>query len=733
LDHTTNFSRTLVTSALPYANGYIHLGHVAGAYLPADLYTRFLRSCGREVIHVSGSDEHGVAIMISAREEGVPPQEIVDKYHAANEVAFRRFGIDFDIFGRTTWPQHHDTAREFFLALYEGGYLAEKEEQQFFDPEANMFLPDRFVEGICPVCGHEGARGDQCDNCSSTYNQTELKNPVSKISGRTPELRSTRHLYFKLGDFQRRLEEYVEGHSDDWRDHVLQQSRTWLKAGLLDRAITRDLDWGIDVPLPGYEGKKLYVWFDAPFGYITNTKVLAEDRGEPEWWKRWWLDPESRYVAFIGKDNIWFHTLMFPAMLMGRNDAGGDQYVLPDNVPACNFLNLESAKFSKSKKWGIDLRDYLESYPPDPLRYTLAANMPENKDADFTWREYQARTNNELADILGNYVKRTLDFIARFYDGVVPPLTSDGAKETDLVALLREDLRRAVEGGAGDEAIIAELGPKYLKYFSRNDLVMLVTLARGPGKIASLYEGFRFRDAVLETMNVARAANKYFNDSEPWKARKEAPERCATSLNICVQAVRALAILFEPIIPFTSGHILRGLGLEPGGETGWWSASEFRIPSGHRLGTLDILFPKIDDETVEREVAKLGASSGDDGAAEPIKVELKPEVTIDDVMKLDLRVATVMAAERVKKSDKLLKLQIRIGDLQRQIVAGVGKQYEPEQVVGRKIVVVANLKPAKLMGQESQGMLLAANSPDGLPTLITIMNEEGVDDGFIVR
>ncbi|MBS1913317.1 MAG: methionine--tRNA ligase [Bacteroidetes bacterium] len=726
----SSFRRTLVTSALPYANGYIHLGHVAGAYLPADMYTRFLRSSGEEVIHVSGSDEHGVAILISANEEKVTPQEIVDKYHTANEEAFRGLGIAFDIFGRTTWPEHHATAREFFLALHAGGYLSEKEEEQFFDPEANMFLPDRFVEGTCPVCGYEGARGDQCDNCSSTYNQTELKNPVSKISGMTPELRTTRHFYFKLGDFQQRLDAYVDSHESDWRDHVLQQSRSWLKQGLGDRAITRDLSWGIDVPLPGYEGKKLYVWFDAPFGYITNTKVLAARSGAPDDWRRWWTDPATRYVAFIGKDNIWFHTLMFPAMLMGYNDRGGDAYVIPDNVPACNFLNLESAKFSKSKKWGIDLREYLAEFPADPLRYVLAANMPENKDADFTWREYQARVNNELADIYGNFVNRTLQFAGRYFEGSVPVLVAAAGKENEVKALLVEDLRRAALLDAASDVIVGELEPKYLKYFTRNDLAMLVELARAPHRVGLLYRAFRFREATLETMNVARAANKYFNDAEPWKTRREESSRCATSINICLQVVRSLAILFEPILPATTSAINAMLNVAPGT---WNDAADLSVPTGGMLGEPAILFTKIDDETVERQVARLGA--GADAAAEPpIEVALKPEVTIEEVMKLDLRVATVLAAERVKKSEKLIKLQIRIGNLERQILAGVGRQYEPEQLIGRKIVVVANLKPAKLMGQESQGMLLAANSPDDVPTVVVLVDrEESVRDGFIVR
>lgn len=730
---TQHFKRTLVTSALPYANGYIHLGHVAGAYLPADMYTRFLRSSGEEVIHVSGSDEHGAAITIAADKEGMTPQEIIDRYHDANREAFRALGIDFDIFGRTSWPEHVTTSQEFFLALHEAGHLVEKQDEQFYDLEAGMFLPDRYVEGICPICGFEGARGDQCDNCSSTYNQTELKNPISKISGKTPEKRTTTHFYLKLSDFQESLERYVEGHARDWKENVLQQTRAWLKQGLGERAITRDLDWGVDIPLSGYTGKKIYVWFEAPLGYITNTRVLAARRGAPDDWKRWWCDPESRYVAFIGKDNIVFHTLMFPATLTGYNNAGRDRYVLPDNVPACEFLNLEGQKFSKSRNWGIDLRDYLAEYPPDLLRYTLASNMPENKDADFTWREYQARVNNELADILGNFVNRTLQFVGRYFDGVVPPLTTASEKENEVKSLLVADLRRLCATERTDEVILDELEPKYLKYFTRTDLVMLLELARAPKRIGDLYRSFRFREATLETMNVARAANKYFNDSEPWKTRKDRPERCAASLNLCLQVVRSLAILFEPIIPFTAVKIWEMLNLQLGDGYGWERAAELLVPTGHKLSDPVILFAKVEDEAVEREVAKLGASAS--GAAEepPVHVEVKPEITFDDVMKLDLRVATVLAAERVKKSEKLLKLQIRIGDLDRQIVAGVGKQYEPEELVGRRIVVVANLKPAKLMGQESQGMLLAANSPDDVPTLITVMDEAAARDGFIVR
>jgi methionyl-tRNA synthetase len=722
--------RTLVTSALPYANGFVHIGHVAGAYLPADMYTRFLRASGEEVLHVSGSDEHGVAIEISSDREKVTPQEIIEKYHHANEEAFRGLGISFDVFGRTSWPEHHETAQEFFLALYERGYLVEKEEEQFFDAEAGKFLPDRFVEGTCPNCGTEGARGDQCDNCSATYNQTELRNPISILSGKTPELRRTKHLYIRLGEFQQRLETYVESHAREWRDHVLQQARSWLKAGLGDRSITRDLSWGIDVPLEGYAGKKLYVWFDAPIGYITNTKVLAKRQGDPDGWKRWWCDPDSRYVAFIGKDNIVFHTLIFPAMLMGRNEALDLTFVLPDQVPANEFLNLESRKLSKSRNWSIDLRDYLASYPPDPLRYTLAANMPENKDTDFTWREYQARTNNELADILGNFVNRTMQFATRYFDGVVPPLVRSGAKEDEVCALLAEDLRHAA--ASSDEKLIDALTPKYLNYFTRTDLVALVALGRAPGRIGELYRAFRFREAVFETMNVARAANKYFNDAEPWKTRRDDEARCATSINLCLQLMRSLAIVFEPIVPQIGAGIWGMLGVERTTADDWSSAGELRLRAGAKLGEASILVQKIEDEMVEQEIAKLGSKT-EEAASAPVEVELKEEITIEDVMRLDLRVATIVEAERVKKSDKLLKLQISIGNLRRQIVAGIGKAYEPEALIGRRIVVVANLKPAKLMGNESQGMLLAANPPEGAPTLVAFLDGEPVEDGWIVR
>ncbi len=740
----STFRRTLVTSALPYANGYIHLGHLAGAYLPADIYTRFLRLAGERVLHISGSDENGVPITLSADAEGVPPQAIADKYHTANEAALRGIGIDFDYFGRTSHPEHHKTAQEFFKALWDAGFFVEKEEQQFFDPEAQKFLPDRYVEGTCPVCGFESARGDQCDNCSSTYNQIELTHPKSKLSGATPVLRTTRHAYLKLGDFQARLEAFVESHRDDWRGHVVQQARSWLKEGLTDRAMTRDIDWGIDVPVEGYEGKKLYVWFDAPFGYITNTRLWAEEQGNPEEWKRWWQQNDSRYVAFIGKDNIVFHTIIFPAALIGYNEwvessKSGDHYILPDNVPACEFLNLEGRKFSKSNNWGIDLRDYLERYPADLLRYTIAANLPENKDGDFTWREWQARTNNELADILGNFVNRTVTFTHRYFDGLVPPLTGDD-RENEVRQIVGQLLMHFAENSGDREKIIGEIRHHFMNDFNETDLEMLYQLADAPARIESAYRAFRFRDAVLETMNLARAANKYFNDSEPWKKRKDDMDGCGVTINLCLQTIRTLAVLFAPILPETSGRMMRSLGLDPidviEGERPWWSSVLLDLSAGDPIGKGEILFEKIEDEVVDREVALLQANlAGDTEEKRGVEISLKPEISIEDVMKLDLRSATILAAEKVKKSSKLLKLRVRLGDLERTIVAGIAKGYTPEELIGRKIVVVANLKPATLMGVESQGMLLAANDPEdpkNPPILVSFM-DEATPDGYEVR
>lgn len=710
-----NPQRILVTSALPYANGYIHLGHCAGAYLPADLYVRFQRMNGAEVLFVCGSDEHGAAISISAEKEKTSPQEIIDKYHTANAEAMQRFGMSFDIFSRTSLPLHHQTAQEFFLDLLHKGCFAEREEEQFYDADAQMFLPDRFVEGICPNCGYDKARGDQCDKCGAYYNQLDLRNPKSLVTGKTPIVKRTSHWYFKLGDFQQRLEEYIQSHSDTWKDNVLQQTNSWLKQGLSDRAITRDLDWGIPVPLESANGKVIYVWFEAPIGYISATKVWAEQQGTPDAWKTWWQDDGTEYIAFIGKDNIVFHTLIFPAMLMAK---GG--YILPANVPGNEFLNLEGEKFSKSRNWGIDLKNYLADFPEDQhvdaLRYALAMTFPETRDSDFTWKDFQARVNNELASKLGNFVNRSLQFIPRNFNGAVPALPEQYRKLPDAWKLLANDITRMAESDAED--ICNELTPKYLHYFSKEDVRLIIALVQGAQTIARKYREFRFRDAVSETMALAQAANKYFNDTTPWKTIKDKPEECARTMYVCAQAVHSLGVAFAPVLPHTSRKILAMVGSE---ETQllWQNIGMPLVPEGTEIAVTDRLFEHISDELIAEQIGKLGAGqTPQQPAAEKPNEEPDNTIAIDDFKKVALRTGVVLQAERVEKSDKLLKLLVDIGTEQRQIVAGIGKYYTPEQMQGKAVVVVANLKPAKLMGITSQGMLLAANMPDGSLALV---------------
>ncbi len=657
------FKRLLVTSALPYANGHIHLGHLAGCYIPSDIYTRYQRLCRRDVLHICGSDEHGVAITISAEKEKTTPQAIVDKYHHANKATFAAFGIRFDNYSRTSLPIHHETAKEFFLDLAEKGFLVPKEQEQFYDAEAKMFLPDRYVEGTCPNCGYDKARGDQCDNCGKYYDQLDLRSPRSLISGKTPVVKRTKHWYFTLGKFQERLEQYVESHAGDWKENVLQQTRSWLKEGLQDRAVTRDLSWGIPVPVEGGEGKVIYVWFDAVLGYISSTKEWALNHGDPDRWKKYWCDPSTRYVAFLGKDNIVFHTIVFPAELMAKQG-----YILPDNVPANEFLNLEGGKFSKSRNNAIYVKDIVEKYPVDVFRYTLATNLPETKDSDFYWKDFQAKNNNELADIYGNFINRTTTFAAKNFGNAVPQRSALNERDAEILTFVRS----------------------------------------APERIGGQIEQFKFRDAAMEMMNVARAANKYFNDSEPWKTAKSSPEQCGTTINICLNIVRSLAILFSPVIPFSSEKVWNILNLGTSiDDERWETAGEPVLPAGHRLGDSVILFTKIEDTTIEQELSALGTGSTGTAAAPTTHAPLKPQVTVDDFAKIDLRTAKVLSAEPVPKSKKLLKLQIDLGFEQRQIVAGIAEKMTAEQIVGRSIIVVANLAPAKLMGVESQGMLLA--------------------------
>lgn len=668
--------KILVTAALPYANGPIHLGHLSGAYLPADIYVRYQRLKGSNILFICGSDEHGVPITISADKEKVSPKEIIDRYHNINARSFEKFGMSFDIYARTSSPVHHETSKEFFLEFYNRGILNEKKTMQFYDQKAKMFLPDRYVEGTCPICGYLEARSDECENCGSLYDPSELKNPKSKISGETPILKETSHYFFPLGDFQESLEKYVDEKSKmyGWKDNVLQYCRGWFKDGLKDRAITRDLDWGVPVPLEGAEGKVLYVWFEAVLGYISATKELSEQRGNKDLWREYWQQEDTKYVAFIGKDNIVFHCIVFPAFLMCWNNGVREKYILPQNVPANEFLNFEGKKFSKSRNWGIDVIDFLEHFPADTLRYTLAANLPETRDTDFMWDEFKARTNSELADILGNFVNRTFTFAHKHFESKVP-----GRKELQQI-----------------------------------DKEMLDLIAGYPEKVSAKLESYKIRDAVTDIMNLARAGNKYFNDTEPWKTIKTDKDKCAVTVNICLNAIYTLAELLNPVIPATSEKMFKMLNKE---KVNWFKAGESLMNEGDQLNTPEILFAKIEDAVIEEQKAKLVPQTN----------KLEPElISYEDFMKTELRIAEVIEAENIKKSDKLLKLKVRLDKEERQVIAGIAKHYTPDQIKGKKVVLVANLKPAKLMGLESNGMILAVENEGKLKVLSV---DESVQNG----
>ncbi len=685
-----SFKRILVTAALPYANGKIHLGHLAGAYLPADIYVRYQRSMKRDAIFICGSDEHGVPITITADQEKISPQDVVDRYHELNKKAFEKFGMSFDNYSRTSLPLHHETVKDFFLALYKANILREKKEKQLYDEKAGMFLPDRYVEGVCPVCGNTDARGDQCEKCGTFLNPTELINPKSKITGEKPTVRETTHLYFPLGNYQQKLESYIKdaNERDGWKENVLKYCQGWFKEGLQDRAVTRDLSWGVQVPLKNFENKVLYVWFDAVLGYISSTKEWAKKVGDSNKWKNYWFDDFTKYVAFIGKDNVVFHCIVFPAMLMAWNELNKDQYVLPENVPANEFLNFEGQKFSKSRGWGIDVDEFLDEFPADSLRYTLTMNLPEYRDADFYWKDFQARHNNELADILGNFVNRTLTFVHKNFDGCVPKRDIFDEIDNNLKIQIQETARKA-----GD-------------YF----------------------EKYRFKDGTLEIMNLARHANKYFNDSQPWKTLKTDRERCETTINICLQTVRSLAILIEPVLPFTASRIWKILNLHnTPSDSGWQSVGVTELPVGHRLKPPELLFSKIDDDIIQKHVNILKGLTNSTNEPQ----NHRKTISIEDFKKVDLRIAKVIRAERLPKSEKLIKLQVKIGEEERQIVAGIAQHYNVEELISKKIVVVANLEPTRLMGQESRGMLLAASSIDG--KLAIIQPEKDIEDGSIVK
>ncbi|MCS7012947.1 MAG: methionine--tRNA ligase [Chloroherpetonaceae bacterium] len=690
------FTRTLVTTALPYANGPLHLGHCAGTFIPADIFVRYKRLCGEDIIHIGGSDEHGAAITIAAEKAGTTPQALVDKFHALQKEALQKLGISFDNFSRTSLPIHHQTTQEFFLDMARKGIFVKKVEKQFYDEDAKMFLADRYIVGTCPVCRHPEANGDQCENCGTYLTPTELINPKSKLTGKTPILRETLHWYFPLGRYQKALEAFIDEkeRSGEWRQNVINYARAWLKEGLGDRAITRDVSWGVKVPLEekDAEGKVIYVWYDAVLGYISSTKEWAEKIGEPDKWKEYWLRDDTRLVHFIGKDNVVFHALMFPAMLMAKNEGSTEKYVLVDNVVASEFMNIEGKKFSKSRGYAVYLHEFLEKFPADALRYTIAMNYPETHDTDFSWKDFQNRTNGELADTLGNFVKRAVDFCNTRFGGTVPAECTLSDWEA--------------------------LGSDFIEAFR---------------KIDEAYEGFHIRDAAFYTMEIARRANRYLAETEPWKTYKTNPEASAKSIAVSLNLCFTLAVLFEPILPHTSQKILRMLGID--GKICWNDAKKPALKAGHKLsGESEILFRKIDDREIEPELKKIDDLIKAAEAADAEKLAqqvaptdgfapIKPPITIEEFEKIDLRIGTVVAAERVPKADKLLRLSVKIGSKTCTILSGIAEHYKPEEMLGKNIIVVANLAPRKIRGIESQGMLLAVEDADGKLCVVTVAGD----------
>ena len=675
------FKRYLVTSALPYANGPVHIGHLAGVYIPSDIYTRYLRLRGEDVISVCGSDEHGVPITIKARQEGVSPQDIVDKYHGIIKESFRRLGMSFDIYSRTTSPTHHKTASDFFRKLYDDGKFIEQTSQQYYDEVAGQFLADRYIVGTCPHCQNERAYGDQCEKCGSTLNATDLIGPKSAITGSTPVLRETKHWFLPLDRYEEFLRKWIlDGHKE-WKSNVYGQCKSWLDLGLQPRAVSRDLDWGIPVPVEGADGKVLYVWFDAPIGYISATKELTPD------WEKYWKDEDTKMVHFIGKDNIVFHCIVFPSMLRAH---GG--YILPENVPANEFLNLEGDKISTSRNWAVWLHEYLEEFPgkEDVLRYVLCANAPETKDNDFTWKDFQARNNNELVAVLGNFVNRALVLTQKYYGGAVPP---------------------AGELTAYDREMVAEI-PVIKKSLEEN------------------IENYRFREALKDAMNLARLGNKYLADSEPWKLVKTDPERVKTILNVALQITANIAVAIEPFMPFTAEKVLKLLQI---GKPGWDElGSTALLEAGHVIGTPELLFEKIEDSVIEAQLEKLAATKQANLAAEMGK-EVTPQkevVSFDDFGKMDIRVVTIKEAEKIAKTKKLLKLTIDTGIDTRTIVSGIAEYYTPEELVGRQVLVLVNLEPRELKGVLSQGMILMGQDATG--KLVLLSPTDKVGSGTIV-
>ena len=674
-----DFKRYLITSALPYANGPVHIGHLAGVYIPSDIYTRYLRLRGRDVISVCGSDEHGVPITIKAKKEGITPQQVVDRYHNIIKDSFEKLGISFDIYSRTTSPTHAKTASDFFRKLYDEGKFVEQTTEQFYDEEAKSFLADRYIKGTCPKCGAEGAYGDQCEVCGSTLSPEELINPYSTLSGATPVKRETKHWYLPLDQYESMLREWIlEGHKE-WKSNVYGQCKSWLDGGLLPRAVSRDLEWGIPVPVEGAEGKVLYVWFDAPIGYISATKDLTPD------WEKYWKSEDTKLVHFIGKDNIVFHCIVFPSMLKAHGD-----YILPENVPSNEFLNLEGDKISTSRNWAVWLHEYLVDFPgkEDVLRYALCATAPETKDNDFTWKDYQARNNNELVAVLGNFVNRALVLTKKYYDGVVPACGELTDYDRDTIAELSE-----------------------IKASLENNI-----------------ENYRFREALKDAMNFARIGNKYLADSEPWKLIKTDAERVKTILNIALQITANIAIAIEPFMPFSAAKILNMLACE---KFGWERLGAMDLlAEGHQIGEPSLLFEKIEDDVIQKQLDRLAEIKKQNMAAEVKAEPQKAECSFDDFQKMDIRVSTILEAEKLPKTKKLLKLTIDTGIDKRTIVSGIAEHFSPEELVGQQVLVLVNLAPRDFKGITSQGMILMAEDATG--ALRLVQPNEKTNNGAMV-
>ena len=675
---STDSSPIIVTSALPYANGPLHLGHLAGAYLTADFFVRYNRLKGEDVLFICGSDEHGVPITIAAEKEGVSPQDIVDRYHEWNKDTFQKMGISFDYYGRTSSAVHHEISQEIFTELYEKGFFKLKSEELFYDESTQMFLPDRYVKGECPNCGYGEAYGDQCEKCGNSLNPTELINPVSALSGETPVRKETQHWYMPLGEMQDKLESWIKTR-EHWKPNVMGQIKSWLQEGLNDRAATRDLNWGVPVPLGGADGKVLYVWFEAPIGYISATKEWAQQSNNPEAWKKYWKNDEAKLYHFIGKDNIVFHCIMFPIVLMEHGN-----FILPENVPANEFLNLEGKKLSTSRGWAVWLHDYLEHFEADYLRYALGVTLPESKDSDFSWKDFQNRVNNELVAVFGNFVNRASSFIEKYANSMVPPLVD----------------------------------PQPI------DVKMLGAIDTQRQKIEFAYEHFRFREVVQEGMQLARLANKYFTDTEPWKTRKTNETACFNSLHVSIQVVAALSVLMEPILPESMKMLRHQIGLSD--STKWSEISASMLTVGQSLQVATLLFQKIEDESIQLELDKLQNSLKDLSTESTVDYPaLKSPIQFDDFLNLDLRVGVIVEVKEVPKSNKLLAFKVDIGVEIRTILSGIKKHVDKDTVIGQKVTVVCNLESRTIMGIESQGMIVMAESPEGRLHFVESQAEKG--------